>query len=459
MFDLIVIGAGAAGLCAAIEARRAGASVLILEAADAVGGSTALSGGVVLAAGTQLQRDRGVEDHPDAFYDRYMVINRWSVEPHLARALCSDAAEAVEWLSGFGVKFHLLPANSAELTPRSHMADGSGAKIARVLELEATRSGVEIRRGSRVGSLERKAEGFRVEMASSNEVDVGRAVVIATGGFGASREMLAKHYPTAAVHGDLTWSVAAQTCVGDGLELGGTCGAGLTGHDRGLALITPGFEQNFDVVPPAWLVFVNREGQRYVDEMMPYSMLTETTHQQSGGIGFAVLDEATRAQAAPTNLTHQGVVSLDWNRDSIAVNSEKGLVFRAESLRELAAEAGIDAESLEQTLSHYNADCEAGRDSRFHKESSWMRPVAQPPFYAAEIRPCLVALTCCGLRIDANAQVLSQKGEPISGLFAAGETTGGVLRQYGGSGNSIASALVFGRRAGRAVGALVKGES
>ncbi len=82
-----------------------------------------------------------------------------------------------------------------------------------------------------------------------------------------------------------------------------------------------------------------------------------------------------------------------------------------------------------------------------------------PPYYAAEIRPCLVALTCCGLRIDANAQVLSQKGEPISGLFAAGETTGGVLRQYGGSGNSIASALVFGRRAGRAVGALVKGES
>ena len=162
MFDLIVIGAGAAGLSAAIEANRGGASALVLEAADAVGGSTALSGDVVLAAGTRLQRDRGVEDHPDAFYDRYMAMNRWSIEPRLARALCSDAAEAVEWLSGLGVEFHLLPVNSAEFTPRGHMAVGTGAKIIRVLELEATRLGVEIRRGCRVGSLDREAGGYRV---------------------------------------------------------------------------------------------------------------------------------------------------------------------------------------------------------------------------------------------------------------------------------------------------------
>ena len=78
-----------------------------------------------------------------------------------------------------------------------------------------------------------------------------------------------------------------------------------------------------------------------------------------------------------------------------------------------------------------------------------MRPVATPPFYAAAIRPCLVALTCCGLRIDAEARVIGTDGAPIEGLFSAGETTGNVMRQYGGSGNSVANAIVFGLRAGR----------
>jgi fumarate reductase flavoprotein subunit len=103
----------------------------------------------------------------------------------------------------------------------------------------------------------------------------------------------------------------------------------------------------------------------------------------------------------------------------------------------------------------YNADCAAGRDSHFLKDPKWLRPVSTPPFFAAEIRPCLVALTCCGLRIDSEARVLNTSGAPIPRLFAAGETTGGVMRNYGGSGNSIANALVFGRRAGRGAAALV----
>ena len=449
-FDVVVIGAGGAGLAAAIEARRVGAGVVVLEAASAVGGSTALSGGVVLAAGTSVQRSNGIEDDPAAFYDRYMVLNRWSVEPSLARVLCEEAAQVVEWLTELGVEFALLPSNSAEHIPRSHMAEGSGAKISRVLHREAERRGAEVRLDCRVGELRRDAPGFRIELADGGDEITGRAVVIATGGIGASREMLARYYPDAAAHGDFTWCVSAPSCVGDGLLLGSSAGAAITGENHGLSLITPGFAQNFDVVPPAWLAFVNREGRRYVDEMMPYSMLTETTARQSGGTGFAILDETTRRQAAPTDLTHQGVVSLDWNRDSIDANVGTGLVVKSDSLRELAGKLGIAPDALRQTLDRYNADCAAGRDAQFFKDAAWLRPVATPPFYAAEIRPCLVALTCCGLRIDADARVLTETGSAIPGLFAAGETTGGVMKQYGGSGNSIANALVFGRRAGRA---------
>jgi fumarate reductase flavoprotein subunit len=448
-YDTVVIGSGGAGLCAAIEARQTGSSVLVLEAASSIGGSTALSGGVILAADTSLQRELGVEDSTDAFYDRYMVLNRWSVEPNLARALCDDAGTAFESLRELGVEFTLLPSNSAEHVPRSHMAEGGGASIVKVLRRRAEESGAEIQLDSRVASLGREGESFHLTLAQGGEKFLASSVVIATGGIGASREMRERYYPDAAAFGDLTWCVSAPGCVGDGLELGGSAGAAITGENHGLSLVTPGFAQNFDVVPPAWLVFVNREGRRYVDEMMPYSMLTETTKRQSGGTAFAILDEATRAGAAPTDLTHQGVVSLDWNRQSIDANVETGRVVKATSLDELAAKAGIAGDVLTETVARYNADCGAGGDSQFFKDPAWMRPVATPPFYAAEIRPCLVALTCCGLRIDAAGRVLAETGSPIPGLFAAGETTGGVMKQYGGSGNSIANALVFGRRAGR----------
>lgn len=448
-WDVAVIGSGGAGLCSAIEARKLGATALILEAADDVGGSTALSGGVVMAGGTQLQRAAGFEDSPDAFYDRYLVINRWSIEPSLARALCEDAASVLEWLIELGVGFDLLPPNSAEAMPRSHMAEGGGAKIARTLELEALRLGAEIRTGCRVTALDRDAEGWKLSLGAGDATVNARRVVIATGGIGASREMLERYYPAAAAHGAHTWSVSAPTCVGDGLTLGSDAGAGLTGHNQGLALISPGFAQNFEVVPPAWLVFVNREGQRYVDEKMPYSMLTETTHAQTGGSGFAILDEATRLAWAPTDLTHQSVVSMDWNRESLAAYTKQGKLSVADDLVKLAEGLGIDPAGLERTVANYNADCSAGRDTRFFKDPEWLRPLSTPPYYAAEIRPCLVALTCCGVRIDAQAQVLRTDGSIVPDLFAAGETTGGAMRQYGGSGNSISNALVFGLRAGR----------
>ncbi len=402
-----------------------------------------------MAAGTRLQRENGVEDTPDDFYERYLVTNRWSIEPSIARALCEGAGPAVDWLTDLGVEFRLLPANSAEFTPRGHMADGEGTKIVRVLERETKRLGAEIRLNSRVTDLQRSSDGWSVNLAPSGDQLSARSVVIATGGIARNRELLETYWPEVAAHGDATWTVSAPTCMGDGLVLGGDLGAAIVGQSQGLALISPAFAENFDVVPPAWLVFVNREGSRYVDEIMPYSMLTETTGAQTGGGGFAILDEAARKSWPPTALTHLGVVSRDWNSESIAENVETGKVIRAGSLRELAEKAGIHPPALEATIAEYNADCEAGRDTHFLKDPEWMRPVSTPPFYAAEIRPCLVALTCCGLRIDAEARVIGKDGAPVEALFAAGETTGNVMRQYGGSGNSVANAIVFGLRAGR----------
>jgi fumarate reductase flavoprotein subunit len=448
--DVCILGAGGAGLAAAIEAADAGRSVLILEAAAEVGGSTALSGGVIYAGGTSVQRELGVEgDSVRAVYERYLDVNRWSVEPGIAEAFATGAADAVEWLRGFGVEFGLVIPSPVEHVRRGHKVLGLGAKLVEILEREVRARGVEIRTRARVDGLVVEDGQVVGVTVGDDRIDAG-AVVIATGGFGQSREMIERHLPSVAAHGDVTWSVSAPTCVGDGLHLGEQAGAAIVGHDRSLALITPGFGPYFDVVPPAWLVYVNRDGQRFADEKMPYGTTSTLVAAQPGGIAYAILDADTHAFAEPGTPSHQGGPSPNWNNREIDRNVSEGRAHRAGSLGELAAVLGIDPGGLDATITIYNQDCDAGRDRRFGKDPAWMRPVRTPPFYGAVIRPAMLALTSCGVRIDPSGRALTAAGAPIPGLFAAGETTGGAMGpQYAGSGSSIANSLVFGRIAGR----------
>jgi len=194
-------------------------------------------------------------------------------------------------------------------------------------------------------------------------------------------------------------------------------GAAIVGHDDGLLLITPGFDKHLEVYTPGWLLFVNREGRRFVDETAAYAVMSGVVGSQTGGSCFAIFDEETRAGAEPDPLFRDaflaGVLPLSWVNSVIDEQVEQGKVLRADSLAELAERAGIDAGALEGTLERYNADCERGQDSAFFKEPTHMRKVATAPF------------------------------------FAAGETTGGVMGgRYIGGGASIANAIVFGKIAG-----------
>ena len=445
-----MVGAGAAGLAAAIEAADAGCSVVVLEAAPSPGGSTELSGGVIYAAGTSVQRAAGIVDQWQSMYERYLDVNRWDVEPGLARALAQGAAEVIEWLRTMGLEFDLILNSPVETIRRGHKTVGLGARLAEVLVEQVTGRGIEIRGHSRVDGLLTAAAGDIVGVTVSGEEIRAHSVVITTGGFGQSREMIDEHLPSIAAHGDVVWSVSAPTCVGDGLHLGEQAGAAIVGHDRALALITPGFGPFFDVVPPAWLVYVNRDGQRFVDEKNPYGVTSTRVAAQPGGTAFALLDSDTHAFAVPGTPSHQGGPSPNWNNRALDEHVESGKVARADTLRELAVRLRIDPDGLEATLELFNADCALGTDRRFGKDPAWMRPVATPPFYGAEIFPAMIALTACGIRIDPDARALSRAGRPIAGLFAAGETTGGPMGvQYAGSGSSIANSLVFGRIAGR----------
>ncbi len=455
-YDVIVIGSGGAGMSAAISAHEAGASVLVVEADSHMGGSTSLSGGVVYAAGTSVQRTLGIlDDSADAMFEYYMTLNQWRVEPALVRILCDQSGPAVEWLIDLGVEFHPsgLYASGVESVPRGHSAAGMGAGIASALEQALGTRGIEVVLNTRVDSLLTDESGaINGLRASGQEVRSG-AVVIATGGFGQNPAMLHRYYPDATAHGDWTWSISARHCKGDGLKLAERAGAAIVGHNRGLLLTTPGFSKELEVYVPGWIVYVNREGRRFVNEMAAYAVMSGVVREQTGGTCFAIFDEETRAQAEPDSIYADafagGALPLNWVHSVLAEQAEKGKVLKADSLTELAERAGIQPDALHTTVERYNHDCAQGRDTAFFKKGSVMRPIRKPPFYAAEIRPAIICLTSTGVRVDTQARALDEADRVIPGLHAAGETTGGVLgERYVGGGNSIVNAIVFGRIAG-----------
>jgi fumarate reductase flavoprotein subunit len=445
-FDVVVIGAGAAGLAAAVAAADAGATAVLLEAGTEVGGSSRLSGGHFFAAGTSVQREAGVEDSADAMFEHIMTLNQWMLEPSVVRRYCDASGATLDWLRSFGVEFkpEHVHVSGVGSVPRGHVPQGEGREIIYVLDRERMRRGVELALDKRVDGLVQDGDGSLVGVrVGQEELRVG-AVVMATGGFGANPKMLEELFPDAAAAGDWAWYIGSPEARGDGIELGRGVGAAIDGRNHGLLLLTPGFSRDLEIFLPGWIVLVDRAGRRFVDETGPYSMMAGLL-KRHGGVAFAIFDEAARQAAAPNPICR-----AYWVADVLAAKAEEGRIVRADDLAELARLSGIDAPALEGTIERYNADCERGLDSAYFKqEMSGMRPITTPPFFAVEVRPAIIAWTGAGLRIDAEARVLGRDERPIAGFFAAGETVGSLHGdRYIGGGGSFGPCLVFGRIAG-----------
>lgn len=464
-FDVVVVGSGAAGLSAALEASAAGASVLIVDGQGSTGGSSALSGGIVMAAGTSVQRKAGIEDSAEQLYRDYLLFNQYKVEPALARRLAYGGGPAIEWLIELGVEFHdQLMFAAEERAPRSHVPKMMGFGVIDVLQSRVReRDTIEVALGRRVNRLLTKDGRVTGVAVDDDELTAG-AVVIATGGFGANRSLWPEHLPSIAAAGSAAWYIGTDGAQGDAFALGAQVGAAVVGHDRSLILPTPDFFSNLEVYFPGWLVMVNRAGRRCVDESTSYAVM-QLANQQHGPL-FVILDDAAK-QAAQPNLPPQykqtipGTEGLalpsNWTDASIDDAVAKGKVKTAASLPELGRILGIDQAGLAASMGRYNDSSVAGSDPEYFKDPKFLRPVATPPFYGAELRMGILCLTSKGLRIDADARVLDRSGGPIDGLFAAGECTGGVLGEvYMGSGNSYANCVVFGRTAGQSAAAVAR---
>lgn len=456
-FDVAVVGSGFAGLAAAITARSDGASVLLLEGSGELGGSSRLSGGKVMGAGTRMQRRHGIEDDPEDLYRFYMALNRFRLEPAVVRALAESCGPTVDWLEDIGVAFdpRMMTAGE-EKVARMHITAGEGHAVIATLVRHARSIGVEFALGMQVDRLlVRDGEVYGV--AVGNDTLETSSVVLATGGFGANPALVEKYLPRLAAD-DWYWYIGAATSSGSAFALGEQVDAQVVGHGNAARLITPNFGNVLEGgYLPGWLLIVNAEGRRFYDETSSYSVTGGIVDAQPAPV-YAVFDEAAKAASSPSTVEATKKVSVGkrdgraqkWVDSMLEEQVEHGAVLKADTLEELAEKMAVPAERFVATVGIYNDDCALGIDSHYGKRSDVLAALEKPPFYATELRLSHVAVTAVGLRIDSSARVIDDLGRPVQGLYAAGECTGGVVGEtYVGSGNSITNAFVFGRIAGR----------
>lgn len=459
-YDVIVIGSGAAGMSAAIEAKLAGASVMVLEADDHLGGATRNSTGVVYACNSSTQKEKGIEDSADAVYDYIMTLNQHAVRPDLIRYYADQSGGMLDWLKEKGIEFPASMLVHSDVTDvqRGHTSSTFGLGIADALINRAGALGVETALGTRVESL--IVEDGRVTGIRALGMELrAPSVVIASGGFGNSPDMLAKWYPTAAFHGERTWAVHrdAPFILGDGITLGQAVGAEITGYDTGLLNPSPCFDsRHVEAFLPPWVIAVNKHGKRFMAEWNSYAVAGYLMNEQPDQVCWAIFDHQAMldngddlSYADPYN---SGLATSSWEEITITREVEKGVAFRADSIAEVARLAGLDPEAVGETVRRYNASVEIdGTDRDFHKDGNGhaLPAIRNGPFYAVEVRAAIVGFTAAGLDISADCEVRDTRGRVIGGLYAAGEVVGCFHgKRYAGGGTSIGSSVVFGRRAG-----------
>jgi 3-oxo-5alpha-steroid 4-dehydrogenase len=459
--DVVIAGFGAAGATAAIEARAAGADVIVVERAGAGGGSAANSGGVIyLGGGTPTQKACGFEDTPEEMFKYLMAACGPSPDEGLVSAYCDGSLEHYAWLVDRGIRFrprfaaaelgadecpglvysgteNAWPFNEiARPAPRGHYsADqglASGGVLMQTLTQAAMKAGAAVHANTRCLALVVESDGriCGVVVRAAGEQSAVRArggVILTTGGFISNREMLARHAP---------WLLPCTNVVGiegddgGGLMMGQAAGGVLCRMDAA--------DISLPIYPPLQLrkgILINRHGQRFINEDAYMGRLGEFALLHQQGRVFLVVDDAIFAR--PEYL-------------------EADIAAVGETIAELEADLPLPSGALQATLSFYNEHAAKGRDPLFRKKAEYLAPLAQPPLAALDLSVDVVpygVLTLGGLQIDTAGAVLDRDGDPIPGLYAAGRTTSGVCKGGYSSGLSIGDSTFFGRRAGRSAAA------
>jgi len=459
-YDVIVIGAGSAGLPLAIRAAERGGQVLQVEADYRIGGTLHWSSGQISAAGTRLQRSQGIEDSPDEHFRDAQRIAHGRIDPVVLRLFVDQAAATIDWLMDLG--FAPAPgtpvageAHEAYSTRRYLWGANKGLSILEALRPthdRLVRDGrIDLRLQTRMTRLLTDARGAVSGVRASTpngEVEfLGKNIVLASGGYAANPELWKKLTPAYPL-----CSHANPYSRGDGIVAASELGAPVDGSDKFLCTFAGVLEDPRDprsgafllLSPGArkvWEIFVDQRGRRFMQEDHPSIDYRERALLRQPGTRMnIVFDHAILQNAATITLDPTAAYRARFGRHPAFV--------KAKTLAELARKLGMPAANLRRSVRDYNAAVAARIDSQQGKQFL-IRPIEKPPFYAIKAQG-LTVLSPAGLKVDRKLRVIGGNGRPIRNLYAAGEVLG-FGRTSGDAfvgGLSLTPALTFGRLLG-----------
>ena len=439
---IVIVGAGAAGLCAALSASETGADVVVLERDPVPAGSTALSAGLIPAAGTSIQRAMGIDDTAQLFAADVQNKNSGEADPEMVRAICEGAAVTIEWLAGrYGFPFEVIdnfnyPGHSAQ---RMHgLPTRSGAELVDRLRSAVEAAGVPILTGSHVTTLFSEADGtiagVGCRRGHTEELIGCSALILACSGYGGNRDLVRRHIPEmadglyfghAGNQGDaLLW--------GELLGAASQCLSGYQGH--GSVAVPHGILITWAAISEGGFQ-VNRLGQRFSNEALGYSEQAACVLKQPDGIAFDIFDQRI------ADIARQFPDFRDAER--------AGAIIRAETVDDLAELIDVPAAALKSEFAGIEQAIATARPDRFGRTFAGLTPL-QPPYLAIRITGALFH-TQGGLAVTPHARVRRADGTPFANLYAAGGAAAGISGTSAKgylSGNGLLTATVLGRLAG-----------
>lgn len=436
--DVVIVGAGGAGMSAAIAAKTNGAKVIVVEKMSMVGGNTLRSSGGINAAGTLAQATLGIKDSAELFYNDTMKGGYNLNDPALVKTMTDKSADAVTWLESLGASLKEVGASGGQSANRIHKAPGGasiGAYLVPIWKSAADKNKVEFRLNTTMTEILKNADGsvsgIKVKNSQGKEYPIyAKAVIIATGGFGANLDMVVKYNP--ALKNFQTTNHPGAT--GEGIIMAEKLGAALVDmkeiqiHPTTIPgtgyLITEGMRGD-------GAILVDHQGKRFINELLTRDVVSK---------GVLALPEKSAYLVFDQQLMDRVKLARDYK--------SMGYVMEGATVEELAAKMKVSPDNLKATLEKYNASVKAKKDEEYGRtEVNLKYTVDKANYYAIEITPG-IHHTMGGIKINTNTEVLNAKGTPIKNLYAAGEVTGGV---HGGNrigGNAVLDITVFGKIAG-----------
>ena len=436
--EVIVVGAGGAGLAAAVQLGELNTKCIVLEKMPTTGGNTARSGAAYNAVDPELQAEFGIEDSIEKHIQQTYDGGDQIANLDLIRILCENSLETIKWLESYGTEWqHNITAVIGATWPRTHYPKNSvGSDFTIPLEKAATTQyNQKIMVDTRVTEIileDGRAVGVKaVSTVDGTEYEfrASKGVIMATGGFAANIELCRSYNPKIPADIGTTNQPGAT---GDGIEIAKAAGAALEGIEY-IQMLPIGSAPTVSTVIDS-LIFVNQNGERFVREDGRRDQMSLAILDQPGQYMYMINDQ----RVVDANVSQKGL------EDRLAA----GTIYKADTLEELAEMIGVDADNLVKTVEEFNQNVKDKKVDQFGREVYDMT-IEVGPFWASGQQKPMLHHTMGGVRIDTSARVLNEQNQPIPGLYAAGEVCGGIHGANRLGGNAVPDVFIFGRVAAK----------